>query len=172
MQSATCGGKVTLLITLNTPSPMWNMVEAASCYADACQSWWEGGWSLNTGQSWKKTCRRLPRTWDWRFAFEQDNDWKHTAKDTMDWFRPKNIHVLKWPKSRSKSYWPSVARLENCCSQTLSIESAWAWAVLQRRMSKNFSLWMCKAGRDIPQRRVEEGGSAKYWCRGLESKTW
>lgn len=89
----------------------------------------------------------------------------------MEWFRPKNIHVLKWPKSRSKSYWPSVARLENCCSQTLSIESAWAWAVLQRRMSKHFSLWMCKAGRDIPQRREEEGGSAKYWCRGPEYKT-
>lgn len=39
-----------------------------------------------------------------RFAFEQDNDWKDTAKDTMEWFRPKNIHVLKWPKSRSKPH--------------------------------------------------------------------
>ena len=32
-----------------------------------------------------------------RFIFQQDNDPKHKARATMEWFRSKNIHVLEWP---------------------------------------------------------------------------
>ena len=54
----------TLHITLNTPSPPWNMVVAASCCGDAFLQQGQGSWSElmgrwmepNTGQSWKKTC--------------------------------------------------------------------------------------------------------------------
>uniref|UniRef100_A0A803JA48 Tc1-like transposase DDE domain-containing protein n=1 Tax=Xenopus tropicalis TaxID=8364 RepID=A0A803JA48_XENTR len=58
-----------------------------------------------------------------RFTFQQDNDPKHKARATMEWFKTKHIHVLRMAqsKSRSKSNRESVARSENCCSQTLSI---------------------------------------------------
>uniref|UniRef100_A0A8K9XU40 Tc1-like transposase DDE domain-containing protein n=1 Tax=Oncorhynchus mykiss TaxID=8022 RepID=A0A8K9XU40_ONCMY len=32
-----------------------------------------------------------------RFVFQQDNDAKHKAKSTMEWFKNKHIHVLEWP---------------------------------------------------------------------------
>lgn len=51
---ALCATKLKLQITLNTPSPLWNMVVATCCGIAFLQqglgeivgqSWWEGGWS-------------------------------------------------------------------------------------------------------------------------------
>ena len=37
--------------------------------------------------------RRLGR----RFAFQQDNNPKHTAKTMQEWLRDKSLNVLEWP---------------------------------------------------------------------------
>ncbi|MEQ2277895.1 hypothetical protein XENORESO_009295, partial [Xenotaenia resolanae] len=88
-----CGGKLTMKITLNTPSPPQNVTMAASCQEDAflqqgqrCYSEFMGRWmepNTDTGQP-NQLMAAKGLTQRWRFTFQQNNNPKHAARTTME----------------------------------------------------------------------------------------
>ena len=95
-----CGGKLSLHITLNTPSPLSNMVVVALCSGGVSLQQGQRRWSElmgiwkepNTGKSWKKTCESAKDLrMGLRLTFQQEYDPKHKARAKMEWSETKHI---------------------------------------------------------------------------------
>ena len=106
-----------------------------------CRDWETGqNWrmALNTGKLRETSLSSRDFRLGRRFAFQQDNDPKHTAKATLEWFKRKHLNVLEWPCQS-----PDLNPTENmwydldCCTTAEPIQLEEAGAVSPWRIGKN-----------------------------------
>ena len=164
MQTITFGTNKIQHINQRTPSQLWSMVVAASCFGDVSHQQGLGVLvrieGKMDGAKYRKmleenlllSARKLKL--GWKFTFQHDNDPKHTSKAPLEWLRKKKINVLEWPISEPwpTSHLKSEAWLEDCSPSALPTQLHWAWTVLFRRIDKYCPIKVYNVYRDLSQK--------------------
>lgn len=98
-----------------------------------------------------------------RFVFQQDDEPKHTAKATNNWFKNNKVIVLECPSQHSdlNSTGDFVTGLKKGCLFMIPMQPDRAWAVLQRRMRKIY--WIDWIG--LSAVIAARSASTKYWMK-------
>ncbi len=117
-QLAVFGGGGMLPMTSRTPSPPSNMEVETLCFGGVFLLRGQDNCTTSKGR-WTGPCTvraralKMGRGW----VFQHDNDPKHTAKATKEWWKKKHIKVLEWPRqspdlNHKKNLWRVLCSLK------------------------------------------------------------